>query len=62
VAYVVDHEARRFLHGGDSKPADAFSDVGQRYDVDLSVLAYGTEGMMPDWETHRCEDSKWMKW
>ena len=62
MTYVVEHEVGTFLHGGDSELADAFSDVAQRYDIDLGVLAYGTEGMMPDLETHPCEDSKWMEW
>jgi L-ascorbate 6-phosphate lactonase len=59
VTSVVEHEAGTFLHGGDSKFADAFSDVGQRYDIDLGVLAYGTEGMMPDRETLVPGRTKW---
>ena len=50
VTYVVEHGAGTFFHGGD-KPADALADVGQRYDIDLGVLAYGTKGMMLDRET-----------
>ena len=59
VSYVVEHGAGTFFHGGDSKPADAFADIGQRYDVDLGVLAYGTEGMMPDRETAVPGRTKW---
>lgn len=44
VTYVVDHDAGTFFHGEDSKPVDAFADVGDRYGIDLGVLAYGTGG------------------
>jgi len=59
VSYVIEHEAGTFFHGGDSKPADAFADIGHRYDIDLGVLAYGTEGMMPDRETGVPGRTKW---
>jgi L-ascorbate 6-phosphate lactonase len=59
VAYVIEYDAGTFFHGGDSKPADAFTDIGERYDIDLGVLAYGTEGMMPDRNTGVPGRTKW---
>lgn len=59
VTYVVEHNAGTFFHGGDSKPADAFADIGEKYDIDLGVLAYGTGGMMPDRGTGVPARTKW---
>lgn len=59
VSYVLEHEAGTFFHGGDSKPADAFADVGERYDIDLGVLAFGSVGVMPDRETMEPTVTKW---
>ena len=59
VSYVFEHDVGTFFHGGDSKPAPEFADVGDRYDIDLAVLAYGTEGMMPDRETGEPTRTKW---
>jgi len=44
VSYVVEHDSGTFFHGGDSRPAEAFADVGREFDVDLGVLAFGTVG------------------
>lgn len=44
VSYVVEHDAGTFFHGGDSRPADAFRDIGTEFDIDLGVLAMGTVG------------------
>lgn len=46
VTYVIDHDAGTFFHGEDPKPVDAFADVGDRHEIDLSMLAYGTGGMI----------------
>lgn len=59
VTYVVEHDAGTFFHGGDSKPASAFADLGRTYDIDLGVLAYGTQGMMPHRETGTPTRTKW---
>ncbi len=48
VSYVIEHDAGTFLHAGDSKPGDAFVDVGDRYDVDLAAVAFGSSGHLPD--------------
>ncbi len=59
VTYVIEHDAGTFFHGGDSKPADAFTDIGAEYDIDLGILAYGTTGMMPDRDTGVPTRTKW---
>jgi L-ascorbate 6-phosphate lactonase len=59
VAYIVEHDAGTFFHGGDSKPADAFSNIVEQFDIDLGILAYGTQGMMPHRETGDLVDTKW---
>jgi L-ascorbate 6-phosphate lactonase len=59
VTYVVEHSSGTFFHGGDTKPAEEFTDVGARYDIDLGVLAFGSEGMIPDKETGEGVHTKW---
>ncbi|HET7324809.1 MAG TPA: MBL fold metallo-hydrolase, partial [Halococcus sp.] len=44
VTYVIEHESGIFFAAGDSRPADAFSDIGDEFDIDLGVLAFGTVG------------------
>ncbi|WP_248910440.1 MBL fold metallo-hydrolase [Halocatena marina] len=43
VTYVVEHDAGTFFHGGDSRVADAFAGIGVEFDIDLGVLAMGSE-------------------
>ncbi|MFC7045698.1 MBL fold metallo-hydrolase [Halobacteriaceae archaeon GCM10025711] len=59
VSYVVEHDAGTFFHGGDARPGDAFADVGERYDVDLGALAFGTVGMIPDKQTREPKRTRW---
>ncbi|WEL18183.1 MULTISPECIES: MBL fold metallo-hydrolase [unclassified Halorhabdus] len=47
VSYVIEHEAGTFFHGGDARPG-AFESIGERFDIDLGVLAFGSVGMVPD--------------
>ena len=44
VAYIIEHPAGTIFHGGDSKPTDAFEDLGARYDIDLAIVAFGVVG------------------
>lgn len=46
VSYVVEHDAGTVFHGGDSKPAEEFPDIGETYDIDLGILAFGTVAMV----------------
>lgn len=58
VAYVIEHDAGTFVHGGDGRPGD-FDAIGERYDVDLAALAFGSVGMIPDKETRDPKRTKW---
>jgi L-ascorbate 6-phosphate lactonase len=44
VTYVIEHESGTFFAAGDSRPADAFSDIADEFDIDVGVLAFGTVG------------------
>jgi len=46
VSYVVEHDAGALFHGGDARPGDAFDGIGDRYDLDLGVLAFGSSGLL----------------
>jgi len=59
VSYVVEHEAGTFFHGGDARPGEPFESAGERYDIDLGVLAFGSSGMIPDRETREPTFTKW---
>jgi len=58
VSFVFEHESGTFFHGGDARPG-AFESVGDAYDIDLGVLAFGTVGMIPDSETGEPTRTKW---
>ena len=59
VSYVVEHDAGTFFHGGDARPSDDFDDVGDRYDLGLGALAFGSAGMIPDKETREPKHTQW---
>ena len=59
VSYVLEHESGTFFHGGDTKPDPSFSDIGEEYDIDLGVLAFGSIGNVPDKETGDLVRTKW---
>lgn len=44
VSYVIEHNAGTFFHPGDSKPAEEFEAIGDEFDIDAGVLAFGTIG------------------
>jgi L-ascorbate 6-phosphate lactonase len=58
VSYVIEHQSGTFFHGGDARPG-AFESVGEKYDIDVGILAFGTTGMIPDSETGEPERTKW---
>jgi L-ascorbate 6-phosphate lactonase len=58
VSYVIEHQSGTFFHGGDARPG-AFEAVGERYDIDLGVLAFGSVGMIPDKETREPKRTQW---
>jgi len=58
VSFVFEHDSGTFFHGGDARPG-AFEPVGEAYDIDLGVLAFGTVGMIPDSTTGDPTRTKW---
>ncbi|USZ72899.1 MBL fold metallo-hydrolase [Natronosalvus halobius] len=61
VSYVIEHEAGTVFHGGDTKPPedDSFERIGETYDLDLGILAFGTVGTIPDKETREPVRTRW---
>ncbi|EFW93031.1 beta-lactamase domain protein [Haladaptatus paucihalophilus DX253] len=59
VSYVIEHESATFFHGGDTKPGDELAAIGEEYDIDLGVLAFGSDGWIPDKETREPKYTKW---
>jgi len=55
---IFEHEAGTFFHGGDARPG-AFENVGEAYDIDVGVLAFGAVGMIDDSETGEPTRTKW---
>jgi len=59
VSYVFEHDAGTFFHGGDTKPTDEFERIGDEYDIDLAVFAFGTVGQIPDKQTREPKRTRW---
>ena len=59
VGYVLCHDAGTIFHGGDTKPTPAFEEVGERYDVDVAIVAFGSQGTIPDKQTGEPAVKKW---
>ena len=59
VSYVFEHDGHTVFHGGDTKPSDEFAALGERYDIDLGILAFGTVGNIPDKETREPKRTRW---
>lgn len=59
VGYVIRHETGTIFHGGDTKPADSFGEIGATYDIDIGILAFGAIGRIPDKETLEPVRTKW---
>jgi len=59
VGYVFEHDAGTVFHPGDSRPADSFAALGEQFDIDLGIVAFGTAGMIPDKETREPKYTKW---
>jgi L-ascorbate 6-phosphate lactonase len=58
ISYVIEHQSGTFFHGGDARPG-AFESVGERYDIDLGALAFGSAGMILDREHREPKRTKW---
>ncbi|MDH5021100.1 MBL fold metallo-hydrolase [Halobacterium rubrum] len=59
VSYVFEHDAGTVFHGGDTKPTDEFERVGDEYDVDVGILAFGSVGQIPDKQTREPTVKRW---
>jgi L-ascorbate 6-phosphate lactonase len=59
VSYLIDHSAGTFFHGGDTKPAEKLERIGEEYDIDLGVLAFGAVGKIPDKQTREQTRTQW---
>ncbi len=59
VSYVIEHEAGTFFHGGDGRPGPVLEEIGERYDIDLGVVAFGSAGMILDKESREPKYTKW---
>lgn len=59
VSYVIEHAAGTVFHGGDTKPTDVFASIGSRYDIDLAIVAFGSEGKLLDRSHERRSRTRW---
>ncbi len=59
ISYVIEHGDITFFHGGDTKPGDELESIGDAYDIDIGVLAFGSDGRIPDKETREPKYTKW---
>ncbi|MFW6382810.1 MAG: MBL fold metallo-hydrolase [Haloferacaceae archaeon] len=59
VGYVIEHVAGTVFHAGDSKPAPSFAGLAEEFDIDVGILAFGSEGAIPDKETGEPTRTKW---
>jgi L-ascorbate 6-phosphate lactonase len=59
VSYVLEVGNATVVHGGDARPGEAFERIGEAYDPDLAILAFGSSGMIPDKETGDPTYTKW---
>ncbi len=59
VGYVISHSSGTIFHGGDSKPAEIFSQHATSYDIDVGILAFGSSGVLPDKATGDPSEKVW---
>jgi len=59
VSYVFEHDSGTFFHGGDTKPHPEFDALGEQYDIDLGVLAFGAVGNIDDKVTGDPVRTRW---
>jgi L-ascorbate 6-phosphate lactonase len=59
VTYVIESESGTFFHPGDSRPADAFEDVGTEFDLDVGAMAFGTVGRIYKPDEDEAEPTDW---
>lgn len=59
VSYILEHPAGTVFHAGDSKPTDAFAGVGEQFDIDLAIVAFGSVGNLLDRTHERRSRTRW---
>lgn len=59
VSYVIEHASGTLFLAGDSRPADAFEDIAEEFEIDLGVLALGTVGNIYKPELETAETTDW---
>ncbi|MFB6112115.1 MAG: MBL fold metallo-hydrolase [Halobacteriaceae archaeon] len=60
VAYVIEHDAGTFFHGGDTRPADqSFPRIAADFDLDLGMLAMGSVGNIYYPDEDAVEPTRW---
>jgi L-ascorbate 6-phosphate lactonase len=59
VSYVFQVGELTVVHGGDARPGEPFERIGDAYDVDLAILAFGSPGIIPDKETGEPKYTNW---
>lgn len=58
VSYVLEHQSGTFFHAGDAR-SGGFGSVGDRYDIDMGAVAFGSVGMIPDSTTRVPKRTRW---
>ncbi|MUW13366.1 MBL fold metallo-hydrolase [Halorubrum sp. CBA1125] len=59
VSYVVEHESGTFFNGGDSRPTEAFYDIGEEFDIDVGSLTFGTAGRIHHQDEDETRVERW---
>jgi len=59
VAFIIDHEAGTFFHGGDARPSATFEQVGAEFDIDLGAIAFGSIGRIRDADASETRRTEW---
>lgn len=57
--FVFESEGDTFVHPGDGRPDDGLSIIGEEYDVDATVAAVGSSGMIPDKQSGEPTHTQW---
>lgn len=59
LSYLIQHDAGTIFHGGDTRPGEAFQSIGNQYEIDIAIAAFGTTGMIPDKQTRIPKRTRW---
>ena len=59
LSFVIQHDAGTVFHGGDTKPTEAFAQLGDAYDIDLAIVAIGSVGNLYDGEITARQRTRW---